>query len=749
MSDTSNDRSETSVGDPEGEWDSVVRRISERIKKRSGGAATTQSSLDLASDLVRLERRAIEAEAALEREREGHGVRTREMEDKLRKLEPWLRQLKSEYQKAATERDRLRDELARVQKNAAGPSAADLSKTSVLESEKEAAFREAEAARAARDAALAEAESLRRRIDNEEQNAQSSSDERIAAAEKARDQALEDVKQMRKAAGDGRRAEEEVRRLLKQIEQLETTTAAHKAVARAAQEAVETAQARLTEIEKAQQKKAEAVQHESQRSQDLAKQLDDARDEIAAAERKRAEAESTAEAVRGGEEHVRRELDVKAQALLGVRAELDQSNRTIEKLRAETAEASRLTELARADAAGAQSQAAQTRSEACSAADELARVQGALDAAKAAGQKTRDESAANQRDAAMAKELADEAMKAEEEARRRADATAEKLAAAEQELAAASQRLREAASAAQEAADHAAAEQRGRADAELRANDLDARLAQAELRVPELESELEMLKGRAHALQTEASNLTRTLDDDRQSATKRFDAAETSWRSQMRAAESRFEADVHRERDRTREVEAMLRAIEERHAASQAGHEADLSQLRASAMQFVAAKSQELISGIHRIVGDEPVVVPPITASMDPEVLFPPPTVAMGKPLAAGGDWDRLINDVEQLWTEVEGMRQDGATAREDTDSMAPEDAAALAPAGALAEANPVTPDSQVFDPAQPVPAMAATQPIQAVPVQPVADERTAEIEGLPAPASDDSAAAKRRRRRR
>src|SRR5438552_4009202 len=117
MSDTVSEKKRTDVGDPESEWDAVVRRISERIKKNKGSTPGTasQSSLDLAGEMVRLERRAVDAETTLSRERDAYTVRVREMEAKLRNLEPWLRQLKGEYQKAANERDETRRQLKRAE----------------------------------------------------------------------------------------------------------------------------------------------------------------------------------------------------------------------------------------------------------------------------------------------------------------------------------------------------------------------------------------------------------------------------------------------------------------------------------------------------------------------------------------------------------------------------------------------------------------------------------------------------------
>jgi len=212
-----------------------VRRISERIKKNKGASSGpgSQSSLDLAGEMVRLERRAVEAETVLAREREAYAARVKEMEDKLRNLEPWLRQLKGEYQKAASERDELRHQLKRSASASSGGG--DTTATLLLRSERESALRDAEAARAERDAAVAETEMLRKRFESDQSAPSEKWKKHVLAAEEARDKAVEEAKQLRKTVGDSRRSETEIKRLLTQISQLETTTSAHKAVARAAQ----------------------------------------------------------------------------------------------------------------------------------------------------------------------------------------------------------------------------------------------------------------------------------------------------------------------------------------------------------------------------------------------------------------------------------------------------------------------------------------------------------------------------------
>ncbi len=564
MSDPKSEPTDPVLGDPEGEWNDVVRRISDRIRRKSNGGPTTQSGLDLAGELVRLERRAREAEACLERERGAYTMRVQEMEEKLKKVEPWLRQLKAEYQKASAERDRLRDELARGTRSGSPETVA------VLPDEKTRieSLLEVDAARVERDAALAEAESLRRRIESQRSNADVAAEVRIAAAEKARDEAAEDLKQLRRTTGEVRRTDEAVRRLQKQVEQLETSTSVHKAVARAAQETADQFAARVGELEKVAQEaqaKAEAAQVHEARVRELTAKLEEAGIELCAARRKLADAEKSS----------------------------------------------------------------------------------------AANDKARDDGAAAGRDAAESKDLAEEAMRAEQEAR-------------------------------------------------TRAGELATRLAAAELLISNAAA-------RAKAAESDAASGALALLEQAKDAARRYESAEASFRSQMRAAEARFEMDLHRERENARSAEEVTRVLEERNARVLVDADAELTGLRTAAMQFVAARAQELVAGMQRIVGDEPVLVPPITMSLESPRT---PTATVVVPQAAGidtsspvtGEWDRLMSGVEQLCSEVEDMRQETgeqpAQKPGDTDSVSVE----VAAPGSAPAAESSSADDESDNPTQPEP---------------------------------------------
>jgi len=704
MSETASPRKDTDVGDPESEWDAVVRRISERLKKKQGAANASgaQSNLDIAGEMVRLERRAIEAETTLAQERDAYSLRVKEMEDKLRNLEPWLRQLKGEYQKAAAERDELREELNRAASKAGSTTAA-----MVLESEREAALREAEAARAERDAAVAEAEMLRTRSESDRASPSASWQKHIAAAEKARDQAIEEAKQLRKAVGDARRSETEIKRLLTQIDQLETTTAAHKAVARAAQEEASGLKSRIAELEKSRQTSAESVQLENRRVAELGKDIDLLRDEVAT--------------VRAAEEAARREAQEKARALESAKGELEQARQAVETLRAEAADAQRQAEESRSSSSQGRIEAAQSKRDAEAAAESARNAAASLEAAHAAERKAREALASAHKDAAESKELADEAMRAEGEARRRAEELAEKLAAIELSMHAESQRVREMEARAMELAEHLATERSARQEAERRANDFDVRAEQAEPRVLELEGQLEIIGGRVRAAEAENAGLVRGLEEERAAAAKRMEAAEASWRSQMRAAEARFEAEVQRERNRTFESDEALKAARERHARVGAAREEEMGRLRVEVGQFAEAKMNELVDGLSRIVA-EPIVAPPITVGMDCPATAPT-SMAVSGPTSTGArpeagppaDWDRLIEDVEHLRGEVATLRTDGRS-REDETAEAGVDVAAVYAAAAAAGA---------------------------------ADDRTIEVERAPSTAAAGEDAGKRKKRKK
>src|SRR5262245_21074808 len=83
VSDAPNARSDESA--PEVELDGLLRRMQDRIKKKTSGGPTTQSGLDLANELVKLDRKAREIETTLTKERDTYAARARDLEEKMKK----------------------------------------------------------------------------------------------------------------------------------------------------------------------------------------------------------------------------------------------------------------------------------------------------------------------------------------------------------------------------------------------------------------------------------------------------------------------------------------------------------------------------------------------------------------------------------------------------------------------------------------------------------------------------------------
>lgn len=650
---STSERKQTDGATPDREWESVVRRISDRIRSASGTAPTTTQSADLAQELAALERRALDAEGTLERERHAYTIRVQEMEEKLRKLEPWLRRLRAEFQEASTERDRLRDRVTQLEKDSAAAGGRPSEQEGVLRAELEAAAREAEAAKAARDAALAEAAGLRQRLDNDLRNLQESWRQRIEQAESARDKALDEVKSFRQQLGGQRRQDEEIKRLLKEVEQLETTTAAHKAVARAAQEDADGIRQKLSEAEKSSARALDESRGWFAKAEDAVRKLEAAeadlrrvRDENSEFALRLASAESAAKDLRAEAERARHEATEKDRALGGAHGEIETLRRTVEKLRAEVSDARQLSDRVQAETLAA-------RREAEANAREIERLQG--DAA-AERRRAQDEAESLRREAAETRELAEESMRSEESLRRSLKDAEEKLAA--------------------ENAQHA---ETGR-----RAQELEARLDGVQLEFADVRHGLEQARAIAVALESEKQNLLRTLDEEREGAAKRFEATEASWRSQMRAVEGRFEAELHKERQRAVAAEEAHAAAVQRHADELVARDDEFRRFRYGAAEYVRQQVQALVDGMDRMADGTMSDAEPVAVAVETEETVPaspgdvpaaeaaPAEPATGPVADADGpDWDRLLSDVQALRSEVEGLRV--AEPREDTGSIAVE----------------------------------------------------------------------------
>lgn len=659
--------SETSAGEKKDvggdrEWESVVRRISDRIRSAPGTAGpSTTASTDLAQELAAYERRALEAEGTLTRERDAYSVRVREMEDKLRKLEPWLRRLRQEFQDASQQRDKLQARLDEAEKNAGAAPARSPEQDTALRAEREVALREAEAAKAARDAALAEAASLRTRLENDLRTLQESWKQRIETAEGSRDKALDEIKNLRTQIGAQRRAEEEIKRLVKEKEALETTTAAHKAVARAAQEEAEGFRQKLAETEKQAGRSGDEAKGWIVRADELSKklesvqsELDRFRDENRAIQVHVANAENSIKELRAENDRVRHDLGERERTLAGARTESEALKKTLEKLRGEVAEARQAAERGVADASGARREVeAQARE------NERLKLEFGAERKKAA-----DELNRTRREAAETKELAEEAMRVEEQARRDLRETAERLAA----------------------------ESKAREDAVARATEFEGKFDHAQIEAADARRTIEEVRGTVTALEVEKANMVRSIEEERHGAATRFEAAETSWRSQLRAVEGRFEADLHKERQRSADFEDALRIAERRHAETLAQREFELQSLRTGVADFVRRKAQELFDGIALVAGaggesGVPVVAeesaPPATVEVTVAMMdslrgrSSAPSAAAASADAGDPDWDRLLSDVQALRSEVEGFR--ATEPPEETASISVEEACAAA----------------------------------------------------------------------
>ncbi len=683
MNEAEIERRQPPAASPQGgevrEWEGVVRRISDRIRGQMGpqSGPTTQQSIDLASELVRLERRALEAEAILLRERDQYSTRVKEMEEKLRKLEPWLRRLRTEYQEASAERDRFRDEVARLGRDGAAPSKEQQHEIDALRTEREAALRESEAAKAARDAALAEAGTLRQRLDNDLRTLQESWRQRIETAEQSRDKALDELKSLRQAMNHNRRADEEVKRLLKQVEQLETTTAAHKAVARAAQEEAESLKQRLADAEKAAQRTSDETRGEAQRAQDAVAKLTAALEsaekagaELAAAQVRLADLDGLAKSLREENDRVRTELAERERALGGAHGEAETLRKALEKVRAEVTDARKSAEAARADAA-------RIRHELELAQRDAARDHGERDAEM---KRREEELAAARKDAAEQRALAEEAARTDEKTRR----------------------------AMQELVERMSSDQRTQEDAHRRAVDAEQRADQMSQELADMRRTADELRAGVAAGDRERQNILRSLEEERFSAGKRFEAAEASWRSQMRAAEGRFEAEISRERQRIAELERTADALQSDAARFQAdavAREEELARTRAGIGELVRMRLQEAADSIVRFVAGTSLDAMSITAEQELSAIIDevPPTMEIGPPMALPGE-------------------------------PAPPDHAAAASTAASAPEQPAAPPASSASPSAPAPAPAASAaPALTAPASDPSTDPTMEVGGNPA----------------
>ncbi len=191
-------------GGSKAEWESFFRQVEKRAQRLGAPTPSRSTSQSLPprpapqpappgvpgqppprQAMSELERHARETAETLLRERQQFRGKVRQMEAKLRRLEPWVRELTNKVRGAADERARL-EQTWRHQ---------------------------------------------------------------LLKAKEGREEARTEIKQLRARERDAVRGEEEIRRLRREIEQLESQVAMHQAVAMAAQSKVEDAQKRVSDLE--------------------------------------------------------------------------------------------------------------------------------------------------------------------------------------------------------------------------------------------------------------------------------------------------------------------------------------------------------------------------------------------------------------------------------------------------------------------------------------------------------------------
>ncbi len=250
-------------------------------------AASAPTPAQLAEELTAVERRALEAEEALARERHASAERIGEMEARLRGLEPWLRKLKQEHERITAERDELLRTADAVTRTKAGASA-----------EVTALGHDLAAARTERDAAVAELVALRKRIKHDQEEMLLAWQRRITSAEAARDAAQAELAEARRTAHVSAGTGEELRGLKAQLEQATAELSAQAAIARTAQEDAERLRRRVRELEDGDEARASEASRRAEESTSARRRITELETELAAAREAATDARSALDAAR-------------------------------------------------------------------------------------------------------------------------------------------------------------------------------------------------------------------------------------------------------------------------------------------------------------------------------------------------------------------------------------------------------------------------------------------------------------------
>jgi len=568
-------------------------------------ASNPASAADLAEQLVTLEARAVAAEDLLAKERDAHAQRVEAMEGKLRQLEPWIRKLRAEHQQVISERDDLRK-----QPGAAGESVGDGARAEIT------------ALRAERDAALNNVAALTVQMESETADLDRRWTRRVEVIEAAREEAASRLVAAENAAADVRHDTAEIQVLKGELTTSRQTLAAHKAVARAAQEEVAVLGERAELLESSQGEVSSQLEKKLHQVERLEEKLvkrtrglkesnaaaEDLREQVASARARIEELDELTTSLRGD-----------AAAFAVEREQAEEARHEIETLRVDADEAKQALAKLTEESAIAQSAADGLRRELDSFATER-------DAArKAAVRSESDLEAARERldstQAAVAESIAESETTATRMASLEAehrDATA-RIADLEDELESATGRC--------EAAEAVAADSR---------------------ELEKLRSEVECGRSAIATLQSKSDALTEEVDSLRAGSDERIAVVESKSDAELEAVRSRAEAEMIALRERAERGEALAEELSAKLGAGSELRDAEMQRIRLGVCTTLGAGMQRLLDGMEDVLGPD-MAIPAATAiATEPAA-----------PVAPDGPkkWDDLMTELEGLRSEVEHFR--------------------------------------------------------------------------------------------
>ncbi len=564
------------------------------------GTSNPASAVDLAQQLAAVEARAVAAEDQLARDRHDHAERVREMEGKLRDLDPWIRKLRGEYQQTVDERDALRKQLS-VETG----SVADGVRAEIV------------ALSAERDSALADVAALTTQLEADTADLDRRWTRRVEVIEAAREEAVTKLVAAERVATESRQGADEVRGLTTELDSARQTVAAHKAVARAAQEEAAVLKERAELLESTQSELSSLHEKKVREAERLTEKLDSRTRDLKAA---KASAEETRDELATTRARVD-ELDEATAALKGeaaavavVREQAEEARHEIEKLRAETAEAKQALAKLDEESAFARRSVESVREELKSTAKERAAAH--TQSERLSGELEEARERAARAEEAVAESLADSETSATRlgclEAEQRESVA--RISDLEEDLSAANAQCAE--------ADAVAA---------------DAR------EFEKLRSEVECGRTAIATLQSRNDALNEEVESLRTASQERSAVTEAGHESQLEAVRARAEAEMTGLRARVEQSEALLGEFQAKLSSNADTRETEMRHIRVGVCAALGEGMQRLLDGMEHVLG--------------PDLALPGPGTG-GVPPDAEPKWDVLLSELEELRGEVEGFRE-------------------------------------------------------------------------------------------